>query len=226
MAERRNVDDVRVGRVDANLRDRLRIGEADVRPRLAAVGRLEHAAFIVGRRRMAERRNVDDVGVGRVDANLRDRLGIGEARVRPRLAGVDRFVDAVALHDVAADARLAHTDEHDVGIALGDRDGADRRAFDLAVGHRIPRLAAVGRLPQSAADRPEVVLVNADRAARGRDRTAAAHGADAAPLQRFEKALVITARLRARDAELADRGNDRERAGKRCAADAWPLQSG
>ena len=61
-----------------------------------------------------------------------------EADVRPRLAGVGGFVDAVARHDVAADARLAHADVDDVGVRVGHGDGADRRALDLAVGDRRP----------------------------------------------------------------------------------------
>ena len=61
-----------------------------------------------------------------------------EADVRPGLAGVGRLVDAVARHDVAADARLAHADVDDVGVRFGDGDGADRRARDLAVGDRRP----------------------------------------------------------------------------------------
>ena len=73
-------------------------------------------------------------------------------------ASVDLYI-AVARHDVAADARLAHADEDDVGVRLRDGDGADRRALDLAVGHRRPVLAAVGGLPQAAADGAEVRLL-------------------------------------------------------------------
>jgi hypothetical protein len=56
--------------------------------------------------------------------------------VRPRLAGVGRLVDAVARHDVAADARLAHADVDEVRVRLRDGDRADRRALDLTVGDR------------------------------------------------------------------------------------------
>ena len=59
--------------------------------------------------------------------------------VGPRLAGVGGLVDAVALHDVAAQGDLPHPDEHDVGVRLRDGDGADRRTSDLAVGHGLPR---------------------------------------------------------------------------------------
>ena len=91
------------------------------------------------------------------------------------------LVDAVARHDVAADARLPHADEDDVGIRLGDGDRADRGALDLAVGHRHPVLAAVGRLPEAAAHGAEVGLARPSLHAAHRDRAAAAIRADAAP---------------------------------------------
>ena len=39
---------------------------------------------------------------------------------------IHRFVDTVALHHVAADARFAHADEDDVGDRLRNGDGANR----------------------------------------------------------------------------------------------------
>ena len=74
---------------------------------------------------MAERGDVDEVGVRRVDADRGDGQRLLEADVRPRLAGVGRLVDAVALDDVAAQLGLAHADVDDVRIRLGDGDGAD-----------------------------------------------------------------------------------------------------
>ena len=93
-----------------------------------------------------------------MDADPRDRLRLLQADVRPRLAGVGGLVDAVALDDVAAQLGLAHPGVDDVGIRRRDRDGADRRGLDLLVGDRPPRQAAVGRLPDAAAGRAEVVL--------------------------------------------------------------------
>ena len=114
--------------------------------------RLEDAA-LVARRAVAcrSRRRTRCRGWSDGCGSSRSRRTSREADVRPRLAGVGGLVDAVARHDVAADARLAHADEDDVGVRLGDRDRADRRAVDLAVGDRRPRAAAVGRLPQAAA---------------------------------------------------------------------------
>ena len=113
-----------------------------------------------------------------------------EADVRPRLAGVGRLVDAVARLDVAADARLAHPDEDDVGVRLRDGDRADRCAVNLPVRHRRPAVAVVRRLPQAAADGSEVRLVLPALHAGHRDRAAATRGTDAPPLERVEDRRV------------------------------------
>ena len=108
----------------------------------------------------------------------------------PRLAGVGRLVDAVARHDVAADARLARADEDDVGLRFRDGDGADRRAPDLAVGDGRPFRAAVDRLPQSAAGRAEVAFSRPPLHAGDGDRSAAAVRADAAPFEGGHDGLI------------------------------------
>ena len=43
----------------------------------------------------------------------------------PGLSAVERFVDSVAMRDVAADASLSGSYINDVGIGLGDGDAAD-----------------------------------------------------------------------------------------------------
>src|SRR5439155_1638481 len=128
--------DVRIPAIDLDVHGaRLAVAEQLPLPRLPAVGALVEAALVARRAVASEVGDEDDVGVRRMDANLRDRVGVGEAGMGPRLAGVGRLVDAVARHDVTADARLARADEDDVGLRFRDGDGADRRAPDLAVGH-------------------------------------------------------------------------------------------
>src|SRR4029078_8176505 len=91
-----------------------------------------------------------------------------------------------ALNDVAPDVSLAGADVDHVGIGGGDRDRADRRVVNLAVGDRLPRDSCVGRLPETAAGRAHVVLVRPHRAAGHRDRAAAARGSETAPAERAE----------------------------------------
>ena len=92
-------------------------------------------------------------------AQARDRLRVAEiGEVIPLHAAVGRLVDAVALDDVAAQLRFAAADVDDVGVRLADRQRADRRGADLAVGHRRPVGAAVGGLPRAAAGGAEPVF--------------------------------------------------------------------
>ena len=71
-----------------------------------------------------------------MNADAGDGQRLVEADVCECFAAVDRFVDAVALDDVAAQLGLAHADIHDVRVRLGDGDGADRRRREEFVGDR------------------------------------------------------------------------------------------
>ncbi len=193
----RRVDHVGILRIDREIdRAGLVVAEEGLLPGLAAVDTLEDAAFGAGCAVLAERCDEDDVRVRWMDADLRDRLRVGEADVGPGLAGIRRPVDAVPRHDVAADAGLPHADEHQVGVGLGDRHRADRGALDLAVGHRQPVLAAVGRLPEAAAHRAEVRLERASFHTGDRDGTAAAVRADTPPFKGVEHGTGRPGRLR------------------------------
>ncbi len=176
-------------------------------PCLATVGGLVHAALSVRGRVHPERRDPDGVAVGRVHADSGNVLRRREPHVSPGLAAVGGLVDAVALLDVAAELGLARPDVDHVRVGLADLDGADRRGVDLAVRHRLPGRAAVGRLPQPAAGRAEVVLQRPGGAAGHRRRATAAVGSDAPPSQGVVQGLVILLRPKAC-------GHGRERRGE------------
>ena len=150
-------------------------------PALAAVGALVDAALLAGHAVFPEHGDEDDVGVRWMDADLRDRIRRPEPDVAPRLARVRTLVDAIARHDVAADAGLAHSDEHDVRIGLAHGDGAHGGALDLTIRDRRPVLAAVTRLPEPAAGGAEVRFLGATDHTAGSDRPAAAAWTDVAP---------------------------------------------
>ena len=188
---------VRVPAIDRDIRGAgLRVLEQHLLPRRAAVGALEDAALVARHAVLAEVGDEHDVGIRRMDADFRDRVGVGEADVGPGLARVGRLVDAVAGHDVAADARFTHPDVHRVGVRLGDSDRPDRCALDLTIGDRRPVHAAVGRLPQAAADGAEVAFLRPPFHARHGNRSAAAERTDAAPAERIEDGLIEIARRR------------------------------
>ena len=138
----RRVDRVGVLRIDRQI-DCAGPGVAKehARPAAAAIARTIDASRLGGLRRIAERRRVNDVGIGGMDAQARDGQGVGQSDVFPVLPRVARFVDTVALHDVAAQLRLTHADVDDVGIGGRHRDRADRGAGNLSVGDRRPRRA-------------------------------------------------------------------------------------
>jgi len=64
---------------------------------------------------VAEDGREGNVGILRMDDQLPD-LTVVLPDVRPRLAGIGRFVDAVAGRDVAANVGLARPDVNDAGV--------------------------------------------------------------------------------------------------------------
>src|SRR5581483_853628 len=75
-----------VGREDDVDRARVRIRPEDLLPVRAAVARAEYAALRVGSVRMAERGDVDEVRVARIDEDLADLLRVGESDMAPAAA--------------------------------------------------------------------------------------------------------------------------------------------
>ena len=141
-----------------------------LRPGLPSITCLEHAAFLAGRPQASHRRDVDNVGIGRVDDDAADLPGFLQPHPLPRLAGVGRLVDAVArVRD--ADARgVPGADPHDVLVRRRDGQAADA-GHVLSVEDGLKGRAVVGRLPDAAvADRDvEGVEVRFQRRLRHRD---------------------------------------------------------
>ena len=119
-----------------------------------------------------------------MDADAGDVAGVLEAEVRPGCAGVVGAVYAVAVGEVYADAGLAHARIHDVGVRLGDGDRADRGGVEEAVGYVLPVRAAVGGLPDAAADRTEVEDARVDGVTGDGDDAPGPVGPDAPPFER------------------------------------------
>src|SRR5581483_6037511 len=119
-------------------------------PAPATVAGAEDTALAVRAEGVPQGGDVGNVGVFRMHAHAADEAGIGQAKVRPGLAGIGGTVDAVAVGDVAADAGLSHAGIDDVRVRLGDGDGADGGGAHEAVGDVLPVGAAVGGLPHAA----------------------------------------------------------------------------
>ena len=181
-------------------------------PGLAAILRAIHASIRVWPIRMPEHRRIDEIRIGRVHTNLADHFGVAKADVRPRLAGIGGLVNAVALNDVAAEARLPHADVDDVRVRGRDCQRAHRGGAEVVVADGRPGQAVVGGLPHAAADCAKVVLVRSRRAACHGNRTAATVRADASPPH---------ARIQARVHTRRQRGLCLSRSGSRC----WRLRA-
>ena len=178
----RRVDDVRVIAVEGDIHSpRALVAEEDALPGVAPIRAPEQAALLARRAVFPERRDIDDVRVRGMDADLGDAVRLGESDVLPRLAGVAAPVDAVPRHDVAADARLAGPDEDEVRIRLRDGDRPDRGRGDLEVGDREPVFSAVRRLPQSPAGGAEVALQRPPHDAARRNGAPSPVGTEVAP---------------------------------------------
>ena len=126
----------------------------NLRPGLAAVGRLVDAAVFAVAPELARRAGVDGVAVGGIDEDLCDALGSLQAHVRPVLAAVGGLVNAVADRDAVARPGFARADPDGLRVLGIDRDGADR-LHGLLVEHRLERRSAVDRFPDAAAGRAD-----------------------------------------------------------------------
>ena len=155
------VDDVGIGGVELGRSDARVFGDReDEGPGLAAVGGLVEAALAARGPERALGRDVNDVGIARVDQDPADVLGLGEAHVGPGLAAVQALVDAVAEADMASADVLARAHPDGLGIRRVEGDAADR-VRRLGVEDRRPGRAGVFGLPDAAgADRdiPRVPL--------------------------------------------------------------------
>src|SRR5438094_717923 len=178
----RRVDSVRIARIELHV-----VGAGvfvlveNFLKRAAAVCRPKDAALLVRPVRMAEGGDEEPAGVARVDGDHRDHLGVVEAEVRPRLAGVGRLVHAVADGEIGSDNPGAAADVDDVRIGRRHRDRADR-ARVLAVEEWVPRRAIVGRPPDAAVVETDIGDVRLTRHAGDGAGATGARGADGAPV--------------------------------------------
>src|SRR5690349_17054336 len=94
----------------------------------------------------------------------------------------------------AAHRVFAHADVHDVRIAFGDRDRADRTGLEKTVGDVAPTDPHVFGLPQTAAGRAHVISLRVANDAGPGIRTPATKRTNRAPLHDLENAVVIIRR--------------------------------
>src|SRR4029450_5095487 len=121
-------DDARVLRVHRQARAAgVFVDEEHAIPMLSAVSGPEHAALLLRRRQTTSCADQDDLGIRGVNDDAADAPRLVEAGVRPRLAGINGLVDAIANAGAVADRPgLAGSSPHHVGIRRRYRERADR----------------------------------------------------------------------------------------------------
>ena len=147
---RRRVERVRIARVHRDVDEaRLVADELAQLPGLSAVDRLVESAFRVRGPGRADRRDVRDVRIRRMNDDASDVLRLLETDRLPGDAAVDRLVHAPARRDAVARVALTRSDVDDLRIARRDRDVADRCDRHV-IPQRDERRAGVDRLPHAA----------------------------------------------------------------------------
>ena len=121
----------------------------------AAIGGAIEAALGIRSVRVAEHGDEELVGIARIDGDLRDLLAVAQAEMRPRLAGVGGFVDAVAGGEIGTLQSFAAAGVDDVGIGGRDGERADG-AGGLVVEDGVPGAAVIGGLPDAAVAHADV----------------------------------------------------------------------
>ena len=178
----RRPDDVGIARIERDVHEAGGVTDVlEVGPRLAAVGRLVEAAFLVGRPSRAQRGDVRHVLVARVHDNPANMLRLLEPARGPRAPTVGGLEHAAAGRHRVARVGLARAVVHGVGVIRRDGDhAAGRHVFVLE--HRAECGARVGGLEQPTASARDVEGARGPRNARYVHHSAlVVGGADCAP---------------------------------------------
>ena len=185
------VNNLGIARIELQIRrSGVLVLRQDLLERAAAVGGSIHAALVVRPVRVSEHRYEQPIRVVRIDDDVRDLLTIAQAEVRPGLAGVDRFVDAVTYRQVRPREPFAAADVDDVWIGRRDGNRADR-AGRLIVEGRQPCAAEIGGLPDAAVHRADVEDIRRARDAGDGLGPPAAKWSDRAPAQSARNLLLV-----------------------------------
>src|SRR6476660_4797292 len=151
--------DVRIMRIENNVDPAsVFIFRQDFRPCFAPVGRTKNSALLIWTESMTQRRDQNHILISWIDNQGADLPRVLEANVLPRFSAVDRFEDSGAVGGIAANGRFTGAGVNHIVVRLRNCNRADRRNR-LLVKKWNPVRAAIGRFPDSARDRSEVIRV-------------------------------------------------------------------
>jgi len=128
----------------------------------------------------------DLVGIARIDGELRNLLAVAQAKVRPGLARIGRFVNTITDRKIRPMQPLTAADINYVWIRRRYRNRADR-ARGLVVKDRLPRATVVVGLPNAAIAHSDIKHIRL--AGHSGDSACASTtvGADGAPVEGFQQ---------------------------------------
>src|SRR6185369_330676 len=113
-----------------------------------------------------------------------------EPDLLPRLSGVGRFVDAVAMmRHHTADSVFTHADVNDIRITLGNGDRAHRARLEKAIGDIAPAQTHILGLPETATGRSHVISLRITDHPGTAYRSSTTKRSNRSPLQRFENVV-------------------------------------
>ncbi len=135
---------------------------------------------------MPQCRDIDQVGVLGMDAHFSDVSRASKAQVFPGFTCIGRFVDAIAMGDVAANGCFAHADIDDVGIGGGDCNRADRCTLKEAIRNVFPGDTAIGCFPDATTRGAKIKYLRMLRVTSDGDDAATAERAYQAPFKRIQ----------------------------------------
>ena len=134
-----------------------------------------------------------------IDSQLRDLLTVAQSQMRPRLASISRFVNAIPDRKIGPMQSFTAADVNNVRICRRNRDRADRRRR-LIVKNRLPCPAVVGGFKNAAVHRRHVEDIRLRRNTRDRASAPAAMRSDVPPAQNG----IEISRIRLRDSATDD----------------------
>src|SRR5437879_13827705 len=98
---------------------------------------------------MAARRDVNDIGVGRIDNDSADGLRVLQAEVSPMSAAIGGAPNAVADRGTLAIVGFTRAHVNDFLVGRRDGDGADGGVVH-ALPQRLPVVSAIGGFPKAS----------------------------------------------------------------------------
>ena len=159
-------------------------------PILAAVRRAINAALGVRAVGMPEHGGKHVVRVAGINGERRNLLAVAEAQMRPGLAAIGGFINAVAHREVRPLQAFAGRDVNSIRVGRRDGDGSNRLRGLLVEDGR-PGAAVVVRFPNPAVHLTHVKNIGLARDACGRARPPAAVRTNQPPAQPLEHVVRI-----------------------------------